>query len=774
MTPRTGRHALLALAAVLAPVWAEAVVLKGAPLGRMVDAPDGQSQMEQLSLDVAVAPTLLGVPLEGNIRVEEWPVAPGVRRTVVVARHDVYAPDAKIVAIDGGNEIEIPRSKLVFLWGTAEGDGATSVLITVDPDTAAVWGSSTTPDGSFDLLAPVAGRVSSLLAGADALRKPDPGVEAFGCGLDQLPKEPALASLHGRGAGGPVPQVLSSLHSAVLAVDTDNEFMSVKFGDNTTTATNYIAQVFAGITAIYERDLFVRLLQGYTVLRVSATADPYLQPVSSPPSPAQLNEVGAYWSANYGGVKRALVMMLSGKQPTANSGSGIAALSRLCSTTGGYSFTQVFPNGTTAGFYDFSLIGHEVGHNFGAPHTHCTDTSATAGIQPIDFCYSAECGASWNPASAQVCPTAFTITPANGAPITNVRGTLMSYCHVGGVCPSPPYPITNVFHPQSISVAVGPAVDNAVGVCIFPIVGNPAPTVTSISPVSGLSTGGTAVTITGTNFRTPAAVAFGDLGAGKAATGVVVVNPTTITATTPAHSAGLKDVVVMNPDQQTGTLKNGYTYVAAVTATGISPNSGTTAGGTPVTITGTSFVAPATVTLGGTAATAVSVVNPATITATTPAHAAGTVNVVVQSNAQTGTLTNGYFYFTPAPPGKFYTLSPCRLVDTRGAVALLGGPALAASGRRNFTLTSTCGVPTTAKAISVNLTVTGATAPGFVSLFPGDGIAPATSNINFATGQTRANNAVVLLATNGSGSLAVLNGAAGTVHFILDVNGYFQ
>jgi hypothetical protein len=126
------------------------------------------------------------------------------------------------------------------------------------------------------------------------------------------------------------------------------------------------------------------------------------------------------------------------------------------------------------------------------------------------------------------------------------------------------------------------------------------------------------------------------------------------------------------------------------------------------------------------------------------------------------------------PPSRFFTLSPCRLIDTRTAVSPLGGPALVASGRRNFTLTNVCGIPTTAKAISVNLTVTSASAPGFVSLFPGDGIPPATSNINFSVGQTRANNAVVFLATNGTGSLATLNGAAGTVHFILDVNGYFQ
>jgi len=83
-------------------------------------------------------------------------------------------------------------------------------------------------------------------------------------------------------------------------------------------------------------------------------------------------------------------------------------------------------------------------------------------------------------------------------------------------------------------------------------------------------------------------------------------------------------------------------------------------------------------------------------------------------------------------------------------------------------------VPPTAKALSVNVTVTGPAQPGFVSLFPGDSLPPATSTINFSAGQTRANNAVVLLATNGSGSLSVQNGAAGTVHMILDVNGYFQ
>jgi hypothetical protein len=758
--------AVLAGACILPALAVEAAVKAGPP-GRLVDAPDGKSQMEVLSLDPGLAPALLAVPLEGSLRIEDWPVAPGVRRAVVVARHDVYSPDAKIVAIDGGREVEVPRSSLVFLWGSAEGDGSTVSLITVDPDTGEVSGSSMSPDGSFDLVPPSGARAQHLLARADALRPVAEG-EEFQCGFGDLPRDEAREQILAERRRSPSPQVLTSLHTGVVAVDTDNEFMGTKFANNTTNATNYIAQLFAGLNTIYQRDLFVQLYQGYTVLRPSTTADPYVENAGGNADGPKLTEVSEYWNANYSGIERMLLIMLSGKQP--NTGwSGVAWIGGLCSNYYGVSFNQVFRTGTTAGSGDFQLLGHEMGHNFGSRHTHCTDTNAgLSGMQPIDFCWSSECGANWNPPSGEVCPASFTINPANGAPVTNVRGTIMSYCHLIGCA------VTNVFHPQSISIAIGPEIDFAVGQCIFPQAGNPAPTVTGIVPASGSVNGGTAVTITGTNFRSPATVAFAALGGGKAATSVTVVNPTTIMATTPAHTTGLKDVVVMNPDQQTGTSKNAFTYVAPVTVTSVSPNAGTTAGGTPVTISGSLFTAPATVTFGGTSATGVSVPNSTTITALTPAHAAGLVNVVVQTNAQTATLSNGYFYFVPAPPARFHTLAPCRLVDTRNPNGLRGGPALPASGRRDFTLTSVCGIPSTAKAISVNMTVTGATAPGFVSLFPGDGIAPNTSNINFSAGQTRANNAVVFLATNGTGSLAVRNGAAGTVHFILDVNGYFQ
>ena len=87
-----------------------------------------------------------------------------------------------------------------------------------------------------------------------------------------------------------------------------------------------------------------------------------------------------------------------------------------------------------------------------------------------------------------------------------------------------------------------------------------SPMVGAVSPNNGPTAGGTAVTITGTTFASGATVTFG----GVPATNVVVVNSTTITATTPAGNAGGAAVTVTNPGGQTGSLANGFTYNAAV------------------------------------------------------------------------------------------------------------------------------------------------------------------------------------------------------------------
>lgn len=133
-----------------------------------------------------------------------------------------------------------------------------------------------------------------------------------------------------------------------------------------------------------------------------------------------------------------------------------------------------------------------------------------------------------------------------------------------------------------------------------------------------------------------------------------------------------------------------------------------------------------------------------------------------------------FFYKVAAPPVplRFFTLAPCRIADTRNANGPLGGPVLAANGGRVFpTFSSSCGIPATARALSVNVTVVGPTAPGDLRLYAGATPLPGTSTINFRPGQVRANNAMV---ATGEGDMAVQLDSTGTVHFILDVNGYFE
>ena len=81
-------------------------------------------------------------------------------------------------------------------------------------------------------------------------------------------------------------------------------------------------------------------------------------------------------------------------------------------------------------------------------------------------------------------------------------------------------------------------------------------------------------------------------------------------------------------------------------------------------------------------------------------------------------------------------------------------------------------MPSSAKAVSLNLTRTGSTAQGNLRLFASGTPAPLASNLNYVAGQTRANNAVAPLGYGGQ--ISVLCSPSGTTHVVLDVNGYFQ
>ncbi|MGH9367507.1 MAG: putative Ig domain-containing protein, partial [Thermoanaerobaculia bacterium] len=120
-------------------------------------------------------------------------------------------------------------------------------------------------------------------------------------------------------------------------------------------------------------------------------------------------------------------------------------------------------------------------------------------------------------------------------------------------------------------------------------------------------------------------------------------------------------------------------------------------------------------------------------------------------------------------PTSLYTITPCRLLDTRVFQA-----AFTAGETRTFGAAGLCDIPLGVKAIAMNVTVTGPSAPGDLRVFPGFGDPPLASVVHYRTGQTRASS-VVLRTTPPYGWFSILcDQASGTVDVILDISGYFQ
>ena len=128
-------------------------------------------------------------------------------------------------------------------------------------------------------------------------------------------------------------------------------------------------------------------------------------------------------------------------------------------------------------------------------------------------------------------------------------------------------------------------------------------------------------------------------------------------------------------------------------------------------------------------------------------------------------------YFTPDLKGDTYhTLAPARILDTRAGTGLAGR--FVSTVPRSFAVAGAGGVPGNAVAVTGNLTVTGQTTGGYVSLTTSAQSHPATSTLNFPLGDSRANGVTVALA---SGHLwaTYVGGASATTNLVFDVTGYF-
>ncbi|MDP9835267.1 uncharacterized protein YhjY with autotransporter beta-barrel domain [Neorhizobium huautlense] len=293
--------------------------------------------------------------------------------------------------------------------------------------------------------------------------------------------------------------------------------------------------------------------------------------------------------------------------------------------------------------------------------TQITATAPAGSVGPVDIVVASAGGVATLPGGfAYVgAPTVTSITPTNGPTsggtavvITGTDLSTVSAVSFGSI-PATSFTVNSATQVTATTPA-GSA--GAVDVVVTAVGGTdtlpggftyvvPLPAITSVSPNTGSTLGGTAVTVSGTGLTGASALAFG----GVAATSFTVVSDIQITAVTPAGASGPVDVSVTTPGGS-NSLPAGFTYTAAPpTLSSASPNDGSTTGGTTVTIVGTNLTGANAVAFGVTPAASYTVVSDTQITAVSPAHAAGTVDIVVTTPLGSADLPGAFTFTSPLP-----------------------------------------------------------------------------------------------------------------------------
>jgi hypothetical protein len=381
-----------------------------------------------LALDAAQVSRLDALPVGQSVVLDDFPDGRGGSARLRFTRIDVYAPDARLLASGPDGTREVPRSARVELIGY-DASGSTRAQLAFGPGFSHVAGAGSSPAGAFAVSARADANGPQLVVVPAEAALPAGFTPQVVAGEDALP------------AGASMPDALTlalaptpagaAPRGATIAVDVDHELLVNRFGGTGSSqlaaAADWIADLFATMNVMYQRDLDVTLEIGTTIFRTGAT--PYTISANAPASGADLNNFGTYWQNNHGGVVRDFTMLLSGQPSSAQSpgftASGIAWINAYCKTQssgGSYSVNKVFTSPQVAVDLSARIVGHELGHNFGAAHTHCTDVNTghyMSSTNTIDQCYRGESGSGCY-GGAVSCPSA-----GPGQP----RGTLMSYCN---------------------------------------------------------------------------------------------------------------------------------------------------------------------------------------------------------------------------------------------------------------------------------------------------------------------------------------------------------
>ncbi len=392
----------------------------------LVASTHAEAASETLTLHPTQLARLKSLAVGERVAIDDFPDSFGGHSGLSFERIDVYANGARIVAVDARGERELPRSQRIELIASDSG-GTVRAYLAFDPGFKQVRGAGSSPFGSFAISA------SEDSTGAHLIVKPARDALPPGVVPQTMPGNDSLPS------GQPMPDPLTNSlaeyavaavpRGAVVAVDVDHELLVNRFGGtasaNLSTATSWIADLFAAMNVMYVRDLNVSLQQGTTIFRTGAT--PYVIGQNTSADPTDLGNFGTYWQNNQASVQRDFVVLLSGRLTGGLSASGIAWINAYCitSATGGsYSVNKVFTSSQVPVDVSARIVGHELGHNFGAAHTHCTNASNgayPASSNTIDKCSSGE------HIGAVACYSGNTSCPATGpgAP----AGSIMSYCN---------------------------------------------------------------------------------------------------------------------------------------------------------------------------------------------------------------------------------------------------------------------------------------------------------------------------------------------------------
>ncbi|WP_280352582.1 IPT/TIG domain-containing protein [Nocardia abscessus] len=293
----------------------------------------------------------------------------------------------------------------------------------------------------------------------------------------------------------------------------------------------------------------------------------------------------------------------------------------------------------------------------------------------------------------------------------------------------------------------------------------PAPTLTTVTPRFGPTTGGNTVTLTGTNFTRTTAVRFG----ATPATSFTVVSNTEITAVAPART-GTAAVTVTSP----GGTSNGvsYTFVPAPTLAAVVPVSGPASGGNTVLLTGANLTGTTAVTFGGTPASSFTVVSNTQISAVAPAGT-GTVSVTARTP---GGTSNGVSYTYLLVPALVSVAPDSGPVEGGNTVLLTGADLTAVTSvlfgavpAGSFSVLSdtqiSAVVPAGAGTVSATVVSPTGTSNGVLYTYGG---APALDAVVPGSGARAGGNTVLLQGDNFTGTLAVNFGATAATSFTVD------